>query len=251
MKTLKSAFVLACVALLCLAGGAGAGVYGSLTYGAKGGVATAPAPLPLASDGLSVVVSGSTTASGGATSSNQTNGTQKTQVVDGSGNVQPAGDVATRPAFVQLTNGTTGLGSAANPVPVGSPDHSADASFTLAVWVQGSPVTTDSAPTNLASVSAGRVVRATEKRGSLAAMGFGGLRAWTVGPATATVTAQLWFYDDTLGVWVTCGAPVTFGVAAAGNGTVPAGGGPMIGARMYYQITAVANAPTAFGYDYF
>ena len=44
-------------------------------------------------------VSGTVTASGGATSANQTNGTQKTQVVDGSGNVQPAGDGVTQPIY--------------------------------------------------------------------------------------------------------------------------------------------------------
>jgi len=46
-----------------------------------------------------VPVSGTVTASGGATSANQTNGTQKTQVVDGSGNVQPAGDGVSRPIY--------------------------------------------------------------------------------------------------------------------------------------------------------
>ncbi len=46
-----------------------------------------------------VPVSGTVTASGGATSANQTSGGQKTQVVDGSGNVQPAGDSVTRPIY--------------------------------------------------------------------------------------------------------------------------------------------------------
>lgn len=43
---------------------------------------------------------------GASTSANQTNGTQKTQVVDGSGNVQPSGDIASRGLFVKLTDGT-------------------------------------------------------------------------------------------------------------------------------------------------
>lgn len=43
---------------------------------------------------------------GASTSSNQTNGNQKTQQVDGSGNVQPAGDVASRKVFTALTDGT-------------------------------------------------------------------------------------------------------------------------------------------------
>lgn len=49
--------------------------------------------------GTPVPVSGTVTASGGATSANQTNGTQKTQVVDASGNVQPAGDGVSRPIY--------------------------------------------------------------------------------------------------------------------------------------------------------
>lgn len=36
---------------------------------------------------------------------NQTNGTQKTQVVDGSGNVAPAGDTIARSSFVRITDG--------------------------------------------------------------------------------------------------------------------------------------------------
>lgn len=43
---------------------------------------------------------------GASTSANQTNGTQKSQVVDGSGNVQPSGDVASRGIFTKLTDGT-------------------------------------------------------------------------------------------------------------------------------------------------
>lgn len=76
--------------------------------------------------GTPVPVSGTVTAtiSGGATSANQTNGTQKTQVVDGSGNVQPAGDSVTRPIYQSrvgassfqlltgLTTGTTLLSGA-------------------------------------------------------------------------------------------------------------------------------------------
>lgn len=99
LKTARTVLVVALTALVCFASGAGAaGVYGTLTYGAKSGNVNTPAALPLSSDGLSVPVTGTITAttSGLATTANQTNGTQKTQVVDGSGNVQPSGDVATR-----------------------------------------------------------------------------------------------------------------------------------------------------------
>lgn len=43
---------------------------------------------------------------GAATASNQTGGTQKTQVVDGSGNVMPAGDTVGRAQFQKVTDGT-------------------------------------------------------------------------------------------------------------------------------------------------
>jgi hypothetical protein len=41
-----------------------------------------------------------------ATSTKQSDGTQKTQVVDGSGNVQPSGDVVARAIFEKVTDGT-------------------------------------------------------------------------------------------------------------------------------------------------
>lgn len=44
--------------------------------------------------------------SGAATSANQTGGGQKTQVVDGSGNIMPSQDVAARAAFNKVTDGT-------------------------------------------------------------------------------------------------------------------------------------------------
>lgn len=40
---------------------------------------------------------------------NQTNGTQKAQTVDGSGNIQPSGDVLTRAIFVKTTDGTNNV----------------------------------------------------------------------------------------------------------------------------------------------
>lgn len=132
---------------------------------------------------------------------------------------------------------------------IGSPDHSSDASFGLAVWVLSPGV--ESAPTNLASVPTGRQVRAGAKRGSLQIMGSGGLRCFAVGPATASVTVQGYYYDDTLAAWVPFGIPLVSVVATGTSGGQLLTGGPLIGARLYMQVTAVANAPTAFGYDYF
>lgn len=71
-------------------------------------------------------ISGTVTANAGtnlntsalATSANQTNGTQKAQRVDGSGNVAPAGDTAARASFVEITDGSVVLGTSSNPVRV-------------------------------------------------------------------------------------------------------------------------------------
>lgn len=69
-----------------------------------------PAPLPLTADGTKVAVDVSATVSVDtsvlAKSAAQTDGTQKTQQVDGSGNVAPAGDTVARASFVKVTNGT-------------------------------------------------------------------------------------------------------------------------------------------------
>ncbi len=71
--------------------------------------------------------------------------------------------------------------------------------------------------------------------------GTGGLLTLTVGaPATATVTVTIWVYDDTLQLWVpwVTGLVVTFG-------TMQTKDMPAL-AKVYIQITAVANAPTSF-----
>lgn len=53
-----------------------------------------------------------------STSALQTSGAQKTQIVDGSGNVQPSGDVAARATFNRVTDGTnTATVKAASTVP--------------------------------------------------------------------------------------------------------------------------------------
>lgn len=49
-----------------------------------------------------------------ATSTKQSDGSQKTQVVDGSGNVAPAGDTAARRSFTQGTDGTNSQGYTAS-----------------------------------------------------------------------------------------------------------------------------------------
>lgn len=57
-----------------------------------------------------------------ASLANQTNGTQKSQVVDGSGNVQPSGDVAARALFVKATDGTNTAAVKAASTPAAATD---------------------------------------------------------------------------------------------------------------------------------
>lgn len=90
----------------------------SLLMGVKEG--GGPAEIPLTADGTAVKTSGTggTLPTGAATAANQTSGGQKTQVVDASGNVAPAGDTATRPLFVELSDGAAAVGTSGNPVRV-------------------------------------------------------------------------------------------------------------------------------------
>ena len=55
---------------------------------------------------------------GAAVASAQTDGSQKTQVVDAAGHEQPAGDAATRPMSVALSDGAASVGTSGNPLHV-------------------------------------------------------------------------------------------------------------------------------------
>jgi hypothetical protein len=88
--------------------------------------AAGSAPVVLASDQTLPLPTGAateTTLGTRASAANQTNGSQKTQVVDAGGNVQPAGDSTARPIYV-LGTGAAANGAAAsgNPVLVGGSD---------------------------------------------------------------------------------------------------------------------------------
>lgn len=63
-------------------------------------------------NGLKVDVQASVLPTGAASASNQTNGAQKSQHVDGSGNVQPSGDTAGRAVFTQSVNSSGSISNA-------------------------------------------------------------------------------------------------------------------------------------------
>lgn len=56
------------------------------------------------------------TITGVATAANQTNGTQLTQITDGSSHFQPTGDAVGRSIAVQVNDGTNVLGTTSHPV---------------------------------------------------------------------------------------------------------------------------------------
>jgi hypothetical protein len=83
------------------------------TPGTTNGVVVNSSALPTGAATSALQTTGNTTLS--TLSTQQTSGAQKTQVVDGSGNVQPSGDVLTRKIFVQPTDGSNNQGyTAAN-----------------------------------------------------------------------------------------------------------------------------------------
>lgn len=78
----------------------------------------------LKTSAATVTVSGTVTANAGtnlntsalATSANQTNGTQQTQVTDGASHFQPTGDAIARAIITEMTDGTNILGTTSHPV---------------------------------------------------------------------------------------------------------------------------------------
>lgn len=90
-------------------GGGGAGGSSAITTwgGATLGAATAWGVAPTGNvNGVNANVLASVLPTLAATSTKQSDGSQKTQVVDGSGNVQPSGDAVGRAIFEKITDGT-------------------------------------------------------------------------------------------------------------------------------------------------
>ncbi len=120
----------------------------------------------------------------------------------------------------------------------------APSTFSLAVWVQGTPasISTDSDP-NSSAPAAGRILRITPKRDCVVIHGNGSILGVAI---TNTVSYVVWFYDDTLARWVAISAAT----AVAANSSTAFTIRNMCGARVFVQITAVNAATTAFGYDF-
>lgn len=99
-----------------------------------------------------------------ATSTKQSDGTQKTQVVDGSGNVQPSGDAVARAIFEKITDGTNTMAvkaastAAAAADPSGVTNESPNSQLSVAIGTTtdavGSTPSTGSAATLIALAKA-------------------------------------------------------------------------------------------------
>lgn len=135
---------------------------------------------------------------------------------------------------------------------VASPDLSAEATFTLAVWVTGAPVAADNTPTATGpdAPAAGRKLAITAKRGGAVVHGSGILRIVTNGGGAGTVTVQPWFFDDTQGAWIKWGPVLTI-TPSTSNISQPASTvSNMCGAKFFVQVLTNAAGVTALGYDY-
>src|SRR5262249_17412417 len=105
--------------------------------------------------------------SGAATSANQTNGSQKTQVVDGSGNVQNAGDAAARALFIKATDGTnTAAVKAASTAAVAT-----GPALVVAVSPNNTPVLPNGAATSANQTNASQKTQVVDGSGNVSPAG--------------------------------------------------------------------------------
>jgi hypothetical protein len=196
-----------------------------------------PAPIPLNADGSAVAceienVSLTVDTTGLATSAKQSDGSQKTQVVDGSGNVAPAGDAAARASFVKLTNGTQTMptgDAAARPVFVELSDGSA------AVGTSGNPVRVNpTAVVASASTDTGQNLSLSDTNSHP----FGTSAAATIG---VLVSAPA---ENTATVYVGLATGVTSGATGKGYPLVPGASiflRGILNSNLVYAITGAAT----------
>ncbi len=140
---------------------------------------------------------------------------------------------------------------------VASASHASDATFSLAVWygtVGGSALALDPDP-NVTPPLPGRILRYTAKRDGVLLMGGLAPTQFALAPSLkcaiadgTSLSAQAWYYDDSLARWIKIGAVGNF-VFAAANVTNPGIQlGNHGGAKIFVQVTANVGV-TAFGYD--
>jgi hypothetical protein len=131
-----------------------------------------------------------------------------------------------------------------------------DATYSQAVWVGtvgGSALPTDPSP-NTTPPAANRIIRVSPLKGVRVRSGTAGPRFMCPPVASASITIQPWFYDDTQAQWIQLGPPMSltptstatqnFNGIAVNNTTYG-----MSGAKLFLQITANSNTQ-ALGYDF-
>jgi len=112
------------------------------------------------------------------------------------------------------------------------------ASYTALLWLTGAPVGLDSAPTDLASVAAGR--RMTIPAGIFVTSAL--IIAAYAYDGSSTTTGRFWWYDPTFDIWVPNGNVVTLTTASTNVGTAIIGCVP--GMLHHYQVVANAGGTT-------
>lgn len=121
-----------------------------------------------------------------------------------------------------------------------SPAHDADPTFSMAIWVGtigGSALSTDPSP-NVTPPSNGRILQYSPRKGALLVHGGGVLRALCGVVAASSITLQMWFFDNTQGVWIPFAAPFTITPTGAATNTSAQTITNFAGAKFFLQITA-------------
>lgn len=111
-------------------------------------------------------------------------------------------------------------------------------SYTSLCWITGAPISTDAAPTNLASVPAAR--RITTPPGIFVTSALN-LVAFAV-DGSSTCIVRFWWHDDVLDLWVPNGNLGT--LTTASTNTLSQVIGCMPGCLFYCQVTANAGNTT-------
>lgn len=206
----------------------------ALLQGVKSG--GGPAPIPLTADGTKVAVDVSATVTVDTTllakSAAQTDGTQKSQRVDASGNVTPAGDTVARAAFVKVTNGTQTMptgDAATRPVFVELTDGAA------AVGTSGNPLRfSPTAVVPTASADAGQNLSLADT----ASHPFGTSAVATIGVLVSAPS------ENTATVYVGLATGVTSGATGKGVPLVPGASiflPGVLNSNLVYAITGTAT----------
>jgi len=111
-------------------------------------------------------------------------------------------------------------------------------SYTADLVLTGTPIGTDAAPTNLASVAAAR--RIAIRPGIFMSAGTA-INAFAL-DGSSTIVGRFWWYEASVDLWIPNGAGLTLTTATTNSGVNTHGAMP--GALWHFQVTANAGGTT-------